>query len=149
MSALIFISLGLAAGFFLAWSVTVIPGTKVIGDSEYMKTMIAINRRIKNPVFIILFFGPAILWAILEFSGVSINYDMNKLRLALFTYVVGGIGITMFFNVPLNERLDKYKIETLSNDQIKEIRESYEKRWNFFHYLRTGFSVLSYVILFM
>lgn len=48
---------GLSAGFFYAWSVSVILGTKKVGDLTYLETMQNINREILNPLFYIVFFG--------------------------------------------------------------------------------------------
>ena len=39
---------GLSAGFFYAWQVSVIPGTKRVVDLTYLETMQSINRAILN-----------------------------------------------------------------------------------------------------
>ncbi|WKK67059.1 hypothetical protein [Lutimonas zeaxanthinifaciens] len=46
-----------ATGFFFAWSVSVILGTKKVGDFTYLESMQSINREILNPAFFIVFFG--------------------------------------------------------------------------------------------
>lgn len=48
---------GLSAGFFYAWSVSVIPGTQHISDTSYLQAMQSINRAILNPLFFVVFFG--------------------------------------------------------------------------------------------
>lgn len=50
----------LSTGFFFAWSVSVILGTKKVGHLTYLETMQSINREILNPLFFIVFFGSLI-----------------------------------------------------------------------------------------
>lgn len=132
---------GLSAGFFLAWSVTVIPGTKVISDRSYLEAMKSINKKIKNPIFFILFFGPAPL----------LIYNATNLETlaitAAVTYLTGPIGITMTKNVPLNNKLDAQDLDQLSCEEESYFRQIYEPTWNRWHYIRTFISVISFVLV--
>ena len=50
-------------------------------------------------------------------------------------------------NVPLNDTLEAKDIAKMSVDEEKEFREDYENKWNFWHYIRTAISVLSFVLI--
>ena len=141
MELITIILTGLSAGFFFAWSVTVIPGTKAISDKSYLETMKSVNKKIMNPVFFILFFGPAPL---LIYNAI----EMNPLALgAAVAYIIGPLGITMTRNVPLNNSLEANDLSSMSLEEEKEFRTNYETKWNFWHYIRTAISVISFVLV--
>lgn len=141
MDLITLIITGLGAGFFFAWSVTVIPGTKQVSDSTYLETMQSINKKIINPVFFIIFFGPAFLLAYQAINLETINI------IAAASYIFGGIGITMAKNVPMNNRVENTDLSKLSPSEQAELRQWYEPTWNMWHYTRTLFSVISFVLL--
>ena len=65
----------LSTGFFFAWSVSVILGTKKVGHLTYLETMQSINREILNPLFFIVFFGNLIALGIttyLQFNNKTV-----------------------------------------------------------------------------
>lgn len=132
---------GLNAGFFFAWCITVLPGTKTISDQAYLETMKAINKRIHNPVFFILFFGPVLLLTYQAMTGETLEI------LAILSYVLGPIMMTIFKNVPLNNSLEVKDLSSLSATEEREFRHLYEKKWNFWHYLRTLLSVVSFILV--
>ena len=140
MELITLILTGLSAGFFFAWSVTVIPGTKAVSDKTYLETMQNVNKRIINPIFFIVFFGPALL---LIYS--AIDLDPIKVSAAI-TYLIGPIGITMTRNVPLNNTLEAKDLSQMSETEEKNFRENYETKWNFWHYTRTAISVISFIL---
>jgi uncharacterized membrane protein len=63
---------------------------------------------------------------------------------AMLIYFVGVFGITIFFNVPLNERLAKISIASVTTDEISKMRQAFEKPWNAYHGVRTCASVISF-----
>lgn len=96
----------ISAGFFYAWSVSIILGTKKVGDFTYLESMQNINREILNPAFFVVFFGSLlslILCTYIHFSNPNMFYF---LLVATLIYLVGMFGITAFGNVPLNNELD-------------------------------------------
>lgn len=149
ISILALISTGLSAGLFYAWTVSVIPGTKRMTDLSYLEAMQHINRAILNPGFFVIFFGALaflLLSSYLEFNadvGLSFYYSFA----ALCIYLVGTIGVTSFGNVPLNEALDIIQLNQLSPEELQATRQAYEVKWNRLHYIRTLFSVISFVLL--
>jgi len=140
---------GLSAGFFYAWAVSVIPGTRRISDASYLETMQHINRAILNPAFFIVFFGSPILLTL----STLLQYRVGQgptfwwLLLALLLQVLGTFGVTILGNVPLNENLDEILLSHLDEEQLKTLRKHYEGPWNRWHMVRTVASVASFLML--
>lgn len=132
---------GLSAGVFFSWSVTVLPGTKVISSTSYLETMKRINQKILNPIFFIVFFSPAPLLAYR-----ALDLGLLNLLAATF-YIVGTLCVTMFKNVPLNNRLEELDLESLGPEQKDVFRKEYENNWNFWHYIRTVSSLLAFIFV--
>ena len=97
---------GLSAGFFYAWMVSVIPGTRKVVDMTYLETMQSINRAILNPAFFLIFFGSLILLAVSAVQQFNSGITFWLLLGATITYLIGTFGVTVFGNVPLNDALD-------------------------------------------
>ncbi|SFR51520.1 Uncharacterized membrane protein [Robiginitalea myxolifaciens] len=137
---------GLSAGFFSAWSVSVIPGTLKVPDLTYLQTMQSINRAILNPAFFLIFFGSLIL------LGITSVTEFHSSRLVFWlvlgsaiTYFGGTFGVTAMGNVPLNNQLDVLDLANMSAEQIMTFREYYEMRWNRLHAIRTAFAVIAFL----
>jgi len=47
------------------------------------------------------------------------------------------MGVTIFGNVPLNQRLEAFGLTTTTPDKYKALRDSFEKPWNRLNYVRT------------
>ncbi len=137
----------LSTGFFFAWSVSVILGTKKVADVTYLESMQSINREILNPAFFTVFFGSLIaliITAYLQFN----NKPVFWLVLAsAIIYLIGVFGVTAFGNVPLNNKLDALKITKLSVLELKNFRTYYESTWNHYHNIRTISSMVSFILL--
>ncbi len=134
------LSTGLMAGLFFGWAVSVIPGTSRIPDRTYIDTMQSINRAIVNPVFVLFFMGtPVVLGA-----GAIAHFRAGDSRrgwlmiAAASTYVVGVLGVTVGRNIPLNETLDAFDLDTASAEAISAQRGDYERLWNRWHNVRTA-----------
>lgn len=138
---------GLSAGLFYAWTVSVIPGTKKISDGSYLETMQVINRAIINPGFYLIFFGSLLLLVLstIQQYHAAVNQSFWLLLLAMSAYFLGGFGVTILGNVPLNEMLDQVDLNNLDKNQLSLTRQGYEHKWNLFHYVRTIFSTLAFI----
>ena len=138
---------GLSAGFFYAWSVSVIPGTKKVVNVTYLETMQSINQAIINPAFFIIFFGS------LLFLSISSVYQFNTsnttfwfMLMASVFYLIGTVGVTALGNVPLNNQLAALNLIEMSPQKLLEFRNFYENNWNRLHLIRTIFAVGSFVL---
>lgn len=138
---------GLSAGFFYAWSVSVIPGTQKIVNSAYLETMQSINRAILNPAFFLIFFGCIIFLSI----GSVYQFHTSKatfwfMLAASAFYLVGTFGVTALGNVPLNNQLDALNLNEMSPQKQLEFRNFYESKWNRLHLIRTIFAVGAFLL---
>jgi uncharacterized membrane protein len=141
------ILIGLSAGLFYAWSVSVTPGTQKINDLSYLYTMQSINRAILNPAFFIVFFGSLITLACSTYFTYSVSTKgFWFLLVATLTYLIGTVGVTGIGNVPLNNELEALNLTELSTKDMTQFRQHYESRWNKLHTYRMLFSVLSFIM---
>ena len=137
---------GLSAGFFYAWSVSVIPGTRKVVDSTYLETMQKINRAILNPGFFIIFFISLLALVVDTILHFESKLTFQLLLTSTIIYGLGTIGVTMMGNVPLNNQLDVLNLEKLSSVQLHEFRMHYELKWNRLHTIRTMAAVLAFTL---
>ncbi|MEZ5018284.1 MAG: DUF1772 domain-containing protein [Flavipsychrobacter sp.] len=139
---------GLSAGLFYAWQVSVIPGTKLISDKNYLDTMQSINRAIQNPAFALIFFGSFLLLLAATYTQYQEGSKSAFIIItaAMVCYLVGTIGITMLGNVPMNEALDKIDLNNMTQNALHQTRTTYEHKWNQLHLARTVFSVVAFAL---
>ena len=137
----------LVAGFFFAWSVSVTLGLARVSDSEYVSVMQSINRAIQNPVFFAAFFGAQIFLPICLFLFYAQTSRFWLLLAATVIYTIGVMGVTIFGNVPLNNRLDSFDLKTANQQEISLQRTNFEGTWNNLNMVRTIFSTLAVILI--
>lgn len=136
----------LIGGLFYAYSCSVVLGLGKLSDVEYLKAMQNINREILNPVFFMSFMGTAILLPVSAFLFRG-QPPFIFLVLASLAYLIGVFGVTVAGNVPMNDILDKFDISNAAEGAVRQMRDSFENRWNFLNNIRTGFSILSIILV--
>jgi uncharacterized membrane protein len=129
----------LIAGLFYAYSCSVNPGLGKLSDENYLSAMQSINREILNPVFFMSFMGTLILLPLSTWVQYSNPAPVRFYLLlgATLVYGVGTFGVTIFGNVPLNNMLDAFHIQSGSPETLNQQRELFEKPWNQLHAIRT------------
>ena len=137
----------LSTGFFFAWSVSVILGTKKVGHLTYLETMQSINREILNPLFFIVFFGNLIALGITTYLQFNNKTVFVLVLASTIIYLIGTFGVTAFGNVPLNNELEALTITNLKAIELKNFRIYYESAWNHYHVIRTISSMVSFILL--
>ncbi len=137
---------GLSAGLFYAWSVSVIPGTRKVMDASYLETMQKINRAILNPGFFVIFFISLLSILVTTILHFPSKLTFQLLLISTVIYGLGTIGVTMMGNVPLNNQLDILDLQKMSNVQLGDFRIHYELKWNRLHTIRTLCAVLSFTL---
>ena len=139
---------GLSAGLCFTWTNVVTPGIGRLDDLGYLQSFQQMNRTILNPVFFIVFFGPFFLNLISIYLFKSNpGYLLWLLILAGIIYFFGVLVVTVFGNVPLNEMLDKTDLGIASIDELRQLREKFEVKWNRLHSIRTFTSIISFLLL--
>ena len=131
--------MGLTAGIFYCWSVSVTPGIALLPDKEYITAFQQLDKAIINPLFMICFMGLALLLPVCTW----VHYQKPQplrfwlLLAASVLYIVGVVGITMTANVPMNESLSTFNTETATAAEISARRLAHEGRWNYLNNIRT------------
>lgn len=98
---------GLIAGLFFAFSVSVMTALSRLPPAAGISAMQSINVAILNPVFFAAFFGTAAVSAILAIAAI-IQWGASGAAYLLaggLLYLVGGLLVTVVFNVPMNKAL--------------------------------------------
>ncbi len=89
----------------------------------------------------------AILTTIL-ISLVSFGLSETWLILLIsFVYLLGVQGITVAVHIPLNNHIQKIKMEELNDETLADERLKFETKWNFFNYIRTSIAISVSVLL--
>ena len=137
---------GLLAGLLYGYACSVNIGLGRLNDSEYLKAMQSINEAILNPVFYLGFMGALVVLPIASWLNYtpSPSIKFYLLLSATAVYFIGVFIVTFACNVPLNEALANFNIDTASAEEIFSQREKFEASWNSFHFIRTIASILAF-----
>ena len=147
-TVLLILLTGLSAGLCFTWSNAITPGIGRLNDFGYLSAFQQMNRRIINPLFIIVFFGPFFLGLVNIYQFKNELSSMTWLLIiGVAFYFFGVLLVTMFGNVPLNDLLDKTDLSKASFEELKLLRNRFEAKWNRLHFIRTISSVISFLLL--
>lgn len=135
---------GLITGLLFAFSNFVMRALAQLPPDKGMFVMQRINETIINPIFFVLFFGTPLLCLGIAVTSASIMAEPGRLWLFLgaIAYLVGPFGITMLFNVPLNNRLAR-----ASNSEVEDVWPEYQKNWQYWNHIRTYLGIVSLACL--
>jgi uncharacterized membrane protein len=139
----------LITGLFYAWSCAVNLGLGRLSDAAYLEAMQSINRAILNPVFFLSFLGTVVLLPLSAYLhyGHPVSVRFWYLLAAALVYIIGGFGVTVAGNVPLNEALDAFNLQAATQEAIAVQRAKFEGSWNNLHTVRTIACVLALVLV--
>jgi uncharacterized membrane protein len=133
---------GLVGGVFFAFSTFIMKALARLPAPQGIVAMQSINIVVINPLFMGALFGTAILCiALFITSGGPIA---PYARWSVFAYLIGTIGVTMFRNVPLNNRLALLDPQAESSATIWQ---DYLHRWTRWNHIRTAAALLACVEL--
>lgn len=127
--------LGVMAGFFYAFSVTVMPGLDNSDPTTAVQAMQGINMAVRNPVFFATFFlSPVIaLAAAMAAFASGCRSAATWLTLAGLTYIGAAISPTALVNVPMNNALALLT----ASDATSAIWRAYSVDWTMWNHART------------
>ena len=143
-----FLSLLLAGaifGFFYAWVCSTMWGLDAADPRVAIAAMQAMNASVRNAVFAPAFFGAGPVLLITAF----VAYRVARRRAALLfaaggvIYIIGGMGLTMTVNVPMNEALGLLAVPE-DIDAARAIWLAYSPDWQIYNTIRT---VVSGIVL--
>jgi uncharacterized membrane protein len=141
---------GLFAGLLYAFNVAFVPALRSIKGTQHIAAMQAINAKIKNPIFFLSFFGPTILLPLAAYlHRDAVQFPWLVAAAAL--HIIGGNGVTVAGNLPLNDRLDQVDSSQISEAEADRIRQEFQgtgSPWMRYHNLRTLASIAATALVF-
>lgn len=137
----------LVGGVFLAFSDFIMRSLAHTGGIGGVDAMQVINREVFRWVFMALFLGMApVSLAIAGYGWFAVGHGPGTLlMLAGLIYVVGCFGVTVFFNVPMNEALAG--MDASSSAARDYWTGTYLPRWTFWNSVRTFACTFSAALL--
>lgn len=139
--------MGLLAGLFSVFSFAIVPALRSLNAKQHLAAMQAINVKIVNAVFLIIFLGPSVLLPLAAFL-----HRAPLLWLAAALHIIGVNGVTIAGNVPLNDRLAEIDVHQLSEADAERIRQDFQgkgARWMRLHHIRTLAATAATVLAFI
>jgi uncharacterized membrane protein len=127
---------GIAGGTFFAFSTFVMAALGRVPAPEGIRAMQEINVNVINPWFMTALFGTGLACVAVAIAAVA-DWDGSYgpyLLVAAALYVLGCVGVTMWFNVPRNTVLAKQEPESAG---AAEIWRRYLVEWTTWNTVRT------------
>lgn len=147
--ALVFIAAigsGVIGGVFFAFSSFVMAALARVAPDQGVAAMNAINVTVINASFLTAFMGTALICLVLmvcSFFWVDGTASQVILAASLL-YLMGTAGVTMMFNVPLNDQL-----AVVSHTEAATLWARYLKDWTMWNHVRTITSIAAAILFTM
>lgn len=125
---------GLIAGAFFIFSVAIMRAFGRLPANEGVAAMNMINVVIINPMFLGVFLGTGVVCAVLAVRSIFGWQDPGSawILVGALLYLVGCLGVTMVFNVPMNNALAANPESVWTN---------YLSTWTLWNHVRTAASL--------
>ncbi|BAS55837.1 anthrone oxygenase family protein [Leptolyngbya boryana] len=127
---------GLVGGVFFAFSTFVMPALESLQPAQGIAAMQSINIKAINPFFMFAIFGTAAVCLLLAIAAL-LNWNQSRTAFLLaggLLYLIGAVGVTIVFNVPLNDALAVVKPESTEGANLWA---RYLTNWTFWNHIRT------------
>lgn len=134
VTTLAIVLLGLLAGLFTTYSISVPRALARVDDGTYVRTFQAINATIGTPVFAAIFIGGPLVT--LAAGVLHEGRAAWLLGAALLVVLVGVHGVTFAGNLPLNLALAR----RTTPQEWPAARAAFERPWNRLNLVRAGAS---------
>lgn len=139
---------GLMAGLFCSFSNFVMKALFNISPPKGIAAMQSINLVIVKPAFLLVFFGTGALCVAALIVGWQDLPSSARTWVIIggTVYVIGCLGVTIAYNVPLNNRLAMVNPESDEGKEMWDIYLSKWTRWNHIRSLSTLASTTSLIL---
>jgi len=127
---------GLLGGLFFVFSVCIMTALGRLSPPNGIAAMQSINVTILNGTFLTVFLGTALACAALILAS-FLSWTPSGSMLALagsLAFLVGITGVTMVFNVPMNNALDAVRPDS---PEGAAVWQDYLSRWTMWNHVRT------------
>ena len=135
----------LVSGFIFTYAVVVMPGLSNLNNKNFLRAFQVTDAVIQNkqPLFMFIWIGSiVVILSTIVVSLVSIGLSKAWLIVLIgIVYLFGVQGTTVTIHIPLNNHIQNINIEKLNEKSIADERINFEKRWNFFNYIRTAAAI--------
>jgi uncharacterized membrane protein len=133
---------GIVAGIFFGFSTFIMQGLGRIALPAGIAAMQAINITVINPLFFAAFFGTVLVTGVVVILALVQGQSAALLWLiaAAALYIFGCVGVTMAFNVPLNNALAPLAPESA---EAAQLWARYLVDWTWWNSVRTVASALA------
>ena len=123
---------GLISGVFFIFSVAIMRALERIPNGA--AAMQSINVVIINPMFLGVFLGTGIFCGVLAVVSVMSWEQPGRkwLMAGALLYLIGSIGVTIVFNVPMNDAL-----VSATPENLDRVWNDYLTNWTFWNHVRT------------
>ena len=133
----------LVGGFIFTYAIVVMPGLSNLSDKDFLRAFQVTDAIIQNnqPLFMLTWIGSIIAMftsILVSLAHVGLS-EAWPIVLIAGAYLLGVQGITAAIHIPLNNHIQKVKIEDLDNRTLADVRLKFEAKWNFFNYVRSNF----------
>ena len=137
----------LVGGVFMAFSDFVMRSLALTDGAGGVEAMQSINREVFRWIFMVLFIGLApVSLLIAGYGGWVLGGQAGTLMLlGGVIYFVGCFGVTVFFNVPMNEELAGMDAQIDATRAYWEA--TYLPRWTFWNWVRAAACAVSAALL--
>lgn len=135
---------GLMSGLLFVFSNVVMRALLELPPAHGMHAMQRINIVIVNPLFLLIFVGTAVACVgivVIAASAIAAP-GMSWCLAGALAYLLGPVGVTAAFNIPLNNRL-----ASRMPDEAPAQWPAYAVRWLRWNHVRTVLAVLAVVCL--
>jgi uncharacterized membrane protein len=135
---------GLVSGLLFAFSVVIMRALMQLLPEMGMQAMQRINTVIINPMFLLAFLGTSVLCIAVAAIAVFGEPHLGSrwLLAGAVAYLLGPVGITLVFNIPLNNQLASTPLNEAQTEWPK-----YASAWLRWNHVRTALGALGMVFL--
>ena len=145
---------GLVSGFIFTYAIVVMPGLSNLNDKDFLRAFQVTDSIIQNnqPLFMFTWIGSiVVMLTTILVSLISVGLSETWLIVLICAvYLLGVQGITVTIHIPLNNHIQKVKVEELNEKMLADERLKFETKWNFFNNIRTGIAIsVSLLLLIM
>lgn len=139
------------AGLYFTFSTFVMRALHSLPAPQAIAAMNAINKVILASWAMPLFFGSSLLAAASIWFG-AVYFTAPAAQAAVIVagsiYLLGMLGVTALFNVPLNNRLAAADLQAPGpEDQARHLWDDYYRRWLRFNHIRTVSCLISGLLM--
>lgn len=141
----------LVAGFLFAFAVVIMPGIAKLPNREFLRAFQVMDGIIQRgqPLFALVWLGAVLALAVSVVAGAGQLAGVDRLLLYLAggAFIVGVQLPTFRVNIPLNNVVQALDLGTADEAVCAAERERFEGRWNRWNVIRTGFAVVTALVL--